>query len=167
MATDDKRVIDILKAISTFDMEEDYNDTDARKQLSVMFRDLILSDNDILKEEIAELFQDIIMSDTDSSKQFISNFVDNVDTVIDDVEKTEMSSPEGEGDDVIMPDEEEPTEEEPAATEEEPAEESPEGEPAAGEEAGEGAEEEVPEDLFASRKYNSPLVEYANTFMWS
>ncbi len=168
MATDDKRMLDILKAISTFDMQKDYNDTDARKQLSVMFRDLILSDNEILKEQIAELFQNIILSDSEASQQFISSFIDSVDDVIGDVEDSVMSTDDTSGDEVVMPDEEEP-----AAEGEEEEEETPEEEtPAEGEGEGEGTteetpEEEAPEDLFAGYKNTSPLVEYANTFMWS
>jgi len=87
--------IEIMKAISMFDIETDYNDTQAKEKLDILFHNLIISKDP-------------------KAKEFLARFLKGVSNIIADMGIIER--PEEEPvDDVEMPDEapEETTEEKP------------------------------------------------------
>ncbi len=137
------RAIQILKAISMFDPEEDYDDTEARDKLAILFRE-------------------IIKSDEPQAKEFLDRFLSGVDNVIADmgiIEKPE----EAPSDEVDLPDDDElgPEDEGP---------EEPMGEPEATadveRDAEEGEEEEeIPDELLGAGY--DPLVSRANSFLYT
>jgi len=137
--------LDIMKAISMFDIDEDFDDTEARKKLDMLFHELI-------------------MSDDPKAKEFLSKFLDNVENIIADMGVIEK--PKNDEEDVEFP-EEEPTdetgdggEEETTPTEETPTEEEPSGEENSGEE---NSEDEIPDEVLSH--YN-PLIDRANSFIY-
>lgn len=136
--------MDIMKAISMFDIEEDFDDTEARKKLDMLFHELI-------------------MSNDPKAKEYIGKFLDSSENIIADMGVIEK--PEDDEEDVEFP-EEEPTddiEEEPS--EEEPSEEEPTEEPPQDETETDGEEEvdEIPDELLSH--YN-PLIDRANSFIY-
>lgn len=140
--------IDIMKAISMFDVETDYEDTEAREKLDILFHNLI-------------------MSDDPKAKEFFDRFLKGVTNVIADMGIIDKPEEEEPVDDVELPDEA-PED----ATEEEPTEEEPIEEPAAEEEPTEGepeeeepVEDEVPDELLGAG-YNR-LINHANSFLYS
>lgn len=94
-----KRPIEIMKAISLFDTETDYQDQEARDKLASLFRELVLSDDP-------------------ESREFFERFKKGVDNIIRDMGI--IAKEEEPEDEVEMPDEEpidEPAPEEPVAPE--------------------------------------------------
>lgn len=136
--------IEIMKAISMFDIDEDYDNREARKKLDLLFHELI-------------------MNNDPDSKEFLRKFLEHVDSVISDMgvvakkQNTNKEEPEENGDEVEFPEPEvgtgETEEEENGGEEnnnEAPAEE-------------EGGEEEIPDELLSH--YN-PLIDMANNFIY-
>lgn len=141
----DNRSIQIMKAISMFDPDEDYTDKEARDKLAILFRELV-------------------MSNEPKAKEFLERFLDGVDTIISDMGI--IDKPEEEpSDDVEMPSDDE---ELPSDDEEFPADEEPSTEEIPEEPTQEPEEEEdvVSDELLgAGYTYNQRLVENANGFL--
>lgn len=90
----ESEVLHYLKAISMFDTETDFGNEDAKRQLSLLFRELI-------------------MSDDPQAKEFFSRFLGGVDKVIKDMGLIDSA----EGEDVVdmpPPEEKEPVADVPA-----------------------------------------------------
>ena len=139
--------IDIMKAISMFDTETDFDDTEAKEKLGI-------------------LFHNIVMSEDPKAKEFLDRFLKQVDNVIADMGIIEKPEDEPE-DEVDMPQDDELD----MGDEEAPEEEIPVDEPLADEEPVDGTDgddevevDEVPNDLLGAG-YNR-LLDKANSFLY-
>jgi len=136
--------LEIMKAISMFDTENDFNNTEAREKLGILFHNLVMSNNP-------------------KSKEFITRFLKQVSNVIADMGIIEKPKDEPE-DEVEMP-----TDVEVDAGEEAPEEEIPVEEPNTDEvpvddtKGEEEVDDEVPDELLGAG-FN-PLIARANSFL--
>lgn len=116
----DNRAVQILKAISMFDIEEDYNDKEARDKLAILFRELVTANDS-------------------KSKEFLERFLNGVNEIIADMGIIDKPEEEPAEDEVEMP--------EPEA---EDVPEEPTDEPETEEKPEEPAEDEVPDELLGA-----------------
>lgn len=146
--------LDMMKAISMFDTESDFDNTEAREKLDILFHNLI-------------------MSEDPDAKEFLERFLNQADDVIADMGVIEKPEEEPE-DEVEMPtdDEVDAGGEEDAPEEEIPVDEPvADEEPVDGEEGGEeeDAPDEVTDDLLGAgynpMLENTRLVSRANSFL--
>jgi len=113
--------IDIMKAISMFDVETDFSNHEAKQKLSMLFHTLI-------------------MSKDPNAKEFVTRFLKNIGNVIADmgiIEKPK-DEPEQQGDEVEFPSDDEMGD---VAPEDESSEEEP---------VDDNAPDEVPDDLLSA-----------------
>jgi len=135
--------LDIMKAISMFDIDTDFDDTEAKKKLDILFHNLIVSDDP-------------------KAKEFLERFLSQVDNVIADMGVIEKPEEEEEEEEVDFDDE--PSDEELPADDEELPADKPADKPV---DDVDGDEEEnideIPDDLLGAG-YN-PLISRANSFL--
>ena len=135
--------LDIMKAISMFDIDTDFDDTEAKKKLDILFHNLIVSDDP-------------------KAKEFLERFLSQVDNVIADMGVIEKPKEEEEEEEVDFDDE--PSDEELPADDEELPADKPADKPV---DDVDGDEEEnideIPDDLLGAG-YN-PLISRANSFL--
>ena len=143
--------LDMMKAISMFDTEADFDNTEAREKLDILFHNLI-------------------MSDDPDAKEFLERFLNQAGDVISDMGVIEKKPEEEPEDEVEMPTDDEVDAGEEAPEEEIPVDEPTDEEPVENEGGDEEeAPDEVTDDLLGASynplHENAGLVSRANSFL--
>lgn len=136
-----ERTKDILKTISMFDVDKDFEDREAR-------------------EKLANLFRDLILNPEPDAKDFFAIFSEKISDILNDLDVTEEE-----------PTEEDPSGDDPVGVQDDEVEDIPEDDDEETDEETEDdteeEDEEIPDELMDNMKYTHPIIERANRFIYN